>query len=215
VKVPKGEARKCSTNYETREDQFTHTVETGVLRVGRRIAVVENSTRYVESRTVNDVPRMLRLLSERLVGPGAHESMYDGRDIAAGPVELGLPVARLPRLVDPLQRPGRYGGCSRWPLRTGSTAIVDQQTDRVVGYELGGADMTPRGLTALSPMEDAVAAYPEGQRRVRQDFDGDVDELTASLPDGSVIRYADWSDRAGSFRVVQVWLEGARCGILQ
>lgn len=212
VEVPNGEARKCSTNYETRTDQSTHTVETGVLRVGKRIAVVENSTRYDESRTVNDVPRALRLLSERLGGLGAHESTYDGGDIAAAPVELGLPVAKLQRLVDPLQRPDAYGGCARWPLRTGSTALVDQQTDRVVAYELGGADMTPRGLTALSPMDDAVAAYPEGQRLVREGYDGPVDELTASLPDGSAIRYADWSDRAGSFRVVRVWLEGARCG---
>ena len=124
-------------------------------------------------------------------------------------MRLGSGTTDLATLRDPLLSPQTYDGCTDVPLRSGSTATVDIESRKVVAYQLGGADTTPRGVSATATLDDAAAAYPEGRQLGEEGYRISEHQILAHLPDGSNVRVMHNTDYD---RYTRVWLQGERCG---
>jgi hypothetical protein len=226
IKIRGGDAKACATQYLTREaPDFSaadlgddddsggipgeQILQTGVLRVGRRVAVVEKSIPYNDAAegSIGTVPRLLRALASQIATRTVSEPTYDGRDHLPAPVRLGAPVTSLKDRRNPLIVPLTFDGCTQLRLRNGSTVIVDHFTHRVVAIELGDATMTTRGVAATATGPDLRSAYPQGLTT----GEGDYRQVRALLPNGSQLEYTDASDRGGDSRTVYVSLPNERC----
>ena len=222
VPVPQGEALGCHGEYTTREappwDAGSQlpprliALDSAVLRVGRLVVLADLAAPATEEEPEELSPLLLRVLDrvgESLDSPQEHEPTYDGVDHVVPPVRLGRGLAHLAALRDPLVPPQTYDGCTDVTLRSGSTATVDANSRKVVAYRLGGADATPRGVSATATLEDAAAAYPEAERLDNEGYRSSQHQVLAHLPDGSNVRVMHDTDYE---RYTRVWLQGERCG---
>ena len=179
--APKGEAQGCDGQYTTREAPAWGyatgeppgliSMDSAVLRVGTLVLSADLAAPAAAS-DVEEPDRLMSGVLRRVArgrhSPHKHEPTYDGKDHVTPPVRLGSGTTDLATLRDPLLSPQTYDGCTDVPLRSGSTATVDIESRKVVAYQLGGADTTPRGVSATATLDDAAAAYPEGRQARRR-----------------------------------------------
>ncbi len=80
---------------------------------------------------------------------------------------------------------------------------------KVVACQLGGADTTPRGVSATATLEDADAAHPAGKQLPEEGYATPSTRSWLTAPDGSNVRVLHNTDHD---RYTRVWLQGERCG---
>ena len=219
VPVQDGEAQQCDAYYSTREaapwtsdsdlPPRTAALATGVLRVGSLVVVADLAKPTTTDDDFNPgwLARVFRRIVKHLDLAGVHEPTYDGWDHVAAPVRLGMSAVQLSTLRDPLARPSTFQACTDIRLRSGSIATLDEKSQQVVAYRLGGADTTPRGISATATLKDALAAYPEGRQSDLEGHRVSEHSVEARLADGTDVSVMHGTDD----RYTQVWIHGTRC----